>query len=233
LNYDLDFGAVLTGEYRQALIDGTLLTLQLSALSLVAALLLGITVAVLRMAPFKPLNWLAATYVEFVRNTPLLVQMLFWYFGASQVLPQAVNDWLYAGNFEFAAAAVALTMYTAAFISEDVRSGIRSIPREQMEAARASGMTFLQAMGCVVLPQALRITVPPLINQALNLTKNSSLAMAIGVAELTYRTREIESFTFKTFEAFAACTVIYLSLSLLITFAAFAYERNLLRRRTA
>jgi polar amino acid transport system permease protein len=233
LNYDLDFGAVLTGEYRQALIDGTLLTLQLSALSLVAALLLGITVAVLRMAPFKPLNWLAATYVEFVRNTPLLVQMLFWYFGASQVLPQAVNDWLYAGNFEFAAAAVALTMYTAAFISEDVRSGIRSIPREQMEAARASGMTFLQAMGYVVLPQALRITVPPLINQALNLTKNSSLAMAIGVAELTYRTREIESFTFKTFEAFAACTVIYLSLSLLITFAAFAYERNLLRRRTA
>ena len=229
MNYDLDFALVLTGEYRQALIDGTLLTLQLSALSLALALLLGVIVAVCRLAPFKPLNWLAAAYVEFVRNTPLLVQMLFWYFGASQILPPAVNDWLYAGNFEFAAAAVALTMYTAAFISEDVRSGIRSIPREQMEAARASGMTFLQAMGYVVLPQALRLTVPPLINQALNLTKNSSLAMAIGVAELTYKTREIESFTFKTFEAFAVCTVIYLALSLLITLFGFAYERRVLR----
>lgn len=233
MNYELDFGVVLSGEYRQALIDGTLLTLQLSALSLALALMLGVAVAVCRLAPFKPLNWLAATYVEFVRNTPLLVQMLFWYFGATQVLPAAVNDWLYAGNFEFAAAAIALTMYTAAFISEDVRSGIRSIPREQTEAARASGMTFLQAMGYVILPQALRITIPPLINQALNLTKNSSLAMAIGVAELTYKTREIESFTFKTFEAFAACTSIYLALSLAITLAALAWERRLLLRRAA
>jgi polar amino acid transport system permease protein len=224
LNYDFDFGVVLSGEYGQALIDGTLVTLQLSALSLVLALVLGVAVAVCRMAPFKPLNWLAAAYVEFVRNTPLLVQMLFWYFGATQILPADLNDWLYAGNFEFAAAAIALTMYTAAFISEDVRSGMRSIPREQTEAARASGMTFLQAMGFVILPQALRVTVPPLVNQALNLTKNSSLAMAIGVAELTYRTREIESFSFKTFEAFAACTTIYLVLSLLITLAAVAYE---------
>jgi polar amino acid transport system permease protein len=224
LNYDFDFGVVLSGEYGQALIDGTLVTLQLSALSLVLALVLGVAVAVCRMAPFKPLNWLAAAYVEFVRNTPLLVQMLFWYFGATQILPADLNDWLYAGNFEFAAAAIALTMYTAAFISEDVRSGMRSIPREQTEAARASGMTFLQAMGFVILPQALRVTVPPLVNQALNLTKNSSLAMAIGVAELTYRTREIESFSFKTFEAFAACTTIYLVLSLLITLAALAYE---------
>lgn len=224
MNYDFDFGVVLSGEYGQALIDGTLVTLQLSALSLVLALVLGVAVAVCRMAPFKPLNWLAAAYVEFVRNTPLLVQMLFWYFGATQILPADLNDWLYAGNFEFAAAAIALTMYTAAFISEDVRSGMRSIPREQTEAARASGMTFLQAMGFVILPQALRVTVPPLVNQALNLTKNSSLAMAIGVAELTYRTREIESFSFKTFEAFAACTTIYLVLSLLITLAALAYE---------
>jgi len=231
--YELDFGVVFTGEYRQALIDGTLLTLQLSGLSLLLALMLGITVAVCRLAPFKPLNWLAATYVEFVRNTPLLVQMLFWYFGATQVLPAAVNEWLYAGNFEFAAAATALVMYTAAFISEDVRSGIRAIPREQTEAARASGMTFLQAMGYVILPQALRVTVPPLINQALNLTKNSSLAMAIGVAELTYKTREIESFTFRTFEAFAACTTIYLVLSLLITLAALGYEQAFLRRRAA
>lgn len=233
MNYSFDFGIVLGGEYRDWLIQGTVITLKLSALSLALALVLGVTVAVCRLAPFRPLNWLAAAYVEFVRNTPLLVQMLFWYFGSTQVLPGAINDWLYAGNFEFAAAAIALTMYTAAFISEDVRSGIRSIPREQMEAARASGLSFMQAMRFVVLPQALRITVPPLINQALNLTKNSSLAMAIGVAELTYRTREIESYTFKTFEAFAACTTIYLALSLLIMVSAYGYERLVLARRPA
>lgn len=233
MNHALDFGIVLSGEYRDWLIQGTITTLKLSGFSLVLALALGTTIAVCRLAPFKPLNWVAATYVEFVRNTPLLVQMLFWYFGATQILPDAVNDWLYTGNFEFAAAAIALIMYTAAFISEDVRSGIRSIPKEQMEAARASGFTFLQAMRYVVLPQALRITVPPLINQALNLTKNSSLAMAIGVAELTYRAREIESYTFKTFEAFAACTTIYLALSLLIMVSAYVYERHLLIRRPA
>ncbi|MGH8679807.1 MAG: amino acid ABC transporter permease [Burkholderiales bacterium] len=231
MNYELDFSVVLTGEYRDWLIDGTVLTIKLAGFSLVLALALGVIVAVCRLAPFKPLNWIAATYVEFVRNTPLLVQMLFWYFGSTQILPQALNDWLYAGNFEFVAAAIALTMYTAAFISEDVRSGVRSIPREQMEAARASGFTFLQAMRYVVLPQALRITVPPLINQSLNLTKNSSLAMAIGVAELTYRAREIESYTFKTFEAFAASTTIYLVLSLVIIAAAYFYERAVLQRR--
>lgn len=230
MDYALDFGIVLSGEYRDWLIEGTITTLKLSGFSLLLALALGTGVAVCRLAPFKPLNWLAATYVEFVRNTPLLVQMLFWYFGATQILPDAVNDWLYTGNFEFAAAAIALIMYTAAFISEDVRSGIRSIPKEQMEAARASGFSFLQSMRYVVLPQALRITVPPLINQALNLTKNSSLAMAIGVAELTYRAREIESYTFKTFEAFAACTTIYLVVSLLIMVSAYAYERRLLVR---
>jgi polar amino acid transport system permease protein len=233
VNSSFDFAVVLSGEYRDWLIEGTVTTLKLSGVSLALALALGVAVAVCRLAPFKPLNWLAAIYVEFVRNTPLLVQMLFWYFGATQLLPGSVTDWLYEGNFEFAAAAVALTMYTAAFIAEDVRSGIRSIPKEQMEAARAAGFTFLQAMRYVVLPQALRITVPPLINQALNLTKNSSLAMAIGVAELTYRTREIESFSFKTFEAFAACTTIYLALSLAIMVSAYAYERRLHAGRAA
>ncbi|MEX0959840.1 MAG: amino acid ABC transporter permease [Burkholderiales bacterium] len=233
MSYEFDFGVVLSGEYLDWLIRGTIVTVQLAGVSLVLALALGVAVAVCRLAPFRPLNWLAASYVEFVRNTPLLVQMLFWYFGATEVLPDRFTQWLYEGNFEFVAAAIALIMYTAAFISEDVRSGIRSIPREQMEAARASGLRFLQAMRYVVLPQALRITVPPLINQALNVTKNSSLAMAIGVAELTYRTREIEAYTFKAFEAFAACTTIYLALSLIITGAAWWYERSVLQRRPA
>ena len=103
---------------------------------------------------------------------------------------------------------------------------MRAIPREQMEAARASGFSYLRAMQHIILPQAIRHTIPPLIGQFLNLTKNSSLAMTIGVAELTYQARQIESYTFKGFEAFTAATLIYLALSLLITLAVTLYARR-------
>jgi len=227
----LDFAFLLSGEYRDALVAGLVTTLELSGLALVAAFAGGVILAVLRLAPAAPLRWIAAACIEFVRNTPLLVQLLFWYFGAPQLLPQPVLDWLYARNFEFFSAFVGLAIYTAAFIAEDIRSGIRAIPRTQMEAARASGMHYLPSMRLVILPQALRAMVPPLVNQALNLVKNSSLAMAIGVAELMYQTREIESYTFRSFEAFAAATTIYLVLSLLITAGAAAHEWRATRRR--
>jgi len=229
----LDFAFLLSGQYHDALVAGLVTTLELSGLALAAALALGVIVAVLRLAPAAPPRWIAAVYIEFVRNTPLLVQLLFWYFGAPQLLPQPVLDWLYARNFEFAAAFVGLALYTAAFIAEDIRSGVRAIPRTQMEAARACGMHYLQAMRLVILPQALRAMVPPLVNQALNLVKNSSLAMAIGVAELMYQTREVESYTFRSFEAFAAATTLYLLLSLAITAGAAAYEWRATKHRVA
>jgi len=172
------------------------------------------------------LRGMALAYLEFIRNTPLLIQIFFWYFGAYQILPAAWSDWLNQRDFEFAAAVIALTLYTAAFIAEDIRSGVRAIPREQMEAARASGFSYLPAMRYVILPQAVRHTVPPLIGQFLNLTKNSSLAMTIGVAELTYQARQIESYTFKGFEAFTAATLVYLALSLLITLLVTLYARR-------
>ena len=223
MNYHFDFDVLLHGQYRDWLLDGLWTTLQLSGVSLVFALLLAIIVAVMRMSPLKTLRAISASYVEFVRNTPLLVQMLFWYFGASQLFSDSAAQWLYAHNYEFVAAAFALVFYTAAFMAEDIRSGFRAIPREQMEAARASGLSFLQSVRFVVLPQAMRVSVPPLISQALNLIKNSSLAMAIGVAELTYQARQIESYTFKSFEAFAAATVLYLVISLIVTAAGHLY----------
>ena len=175
-----------------------------------------------------PVRWFARAFLEFFRNTPLLVQIFFWYFGSYKILPQAVNDWLAGRNFEFAAAAIALTVYTSAFIAEDIRSGIRSIPREQMEAARSSGFTFVRSMQYVILPQAIRITIPPLINQFLNLVKNSSLAMTIGVAELTYQARQVESYTFKGYEAFTAATLVYLGISLTITGLVNLYNKRVL-----
>lgn len=221
-----DWSIVTSGQYVEWLIAGLYTTLKLAGISIALALALGLVIAVLRLSPLPPLRALALGYLEFIRNTPLLVQIFFWYFGAYQVLPTAVNDWLNRGNVEFGAAVIALTFYTAAFIAEDIRSGIRAIPREQMEAARAAGFTYLGAMRYIILPQAIRHTVPPLINQFLNLTKNSSLAMTIGVAELTYQARQIESYTFKGFEAFTAATLVYLALSLVITALVTLYAKR-------
>lgn len=217
LNYTFDWSIITSGKYFDWLVSGLLTTLKLSALSIVLAFLMGLLIAVMRMSDNKPVRWVAHAYLEFFRNTPLLVQIFFWYFGSYKILPMAVNDWLNNNGFEFAAAAIALTIYTSAFIAEDIRSGVLSIPKEQMEAARSAGFSYLRSMQHIILPQAIRITIPPLVNQFLNVVKNSSLAMTIGVMEITYQARQVESYTFKGFEAFTAATVVYLFLSITIT----------------
>lgn len=228
LKYQFDWSVVLSGKYFEWLVSGVKVTVQLSALSIVLSFLLGLVIAVMRMSRVRPVRWFALGYLEFFRNTPLLVQIFFWYFGSYKLLPTAVNDWLVSTNFEFAAAVIALTIYTSAFIAEDIRSGVLSIPKEQMEAARSSGFSYIRSMRYIILPQAVRITIPPLINQFLNLTKNSSLAMTIGVAELTYQARQVESYTFKGFEAFTAATLVYLAMSVIITGMVTWYGRTIL-----
>jgi polar amino acid transport system permease protein len=233
LSYQFDWSIILSGQYFEWLVSGFQLTLKLSAAGIVLSFLLGLLVAVMRMSTFPLFRWLALAFLEFTRNTPLLVQIFFWYFGSYKLLPEAVNDWLNSSGFEFAAALMALTIYTSAFIAEDIRSGVLSIPKEQMEAARSAGFSYLRSMQYIILPQAVRITIPPLVNQFLNLTKNSSLAMTIGVMELTYQARQVESYTFKGFEAFTAATVVYLLLSVAITFLMDQYNERVLKRHKA
>lgn len=232
LKSTFDWAVVTQGKYFEWLVSGFQLTLKLSVVSIALSFLLGLVIAVMRMSHVRPVRWFAHGYLEFFRNTPLLVQLFFWYFGSYKILPPAVNDWMnqsHAGwNFEFAAAVIALTIYTSAFIAEDIRSGVLSIPKEQMEAARSSGFSYLRSMQYIILPQAVRLTVPPLINQFLNIAKNSSLAMTIGVAELTYQARQVESYTFKGFEAFTAATVVYVVLSFVITGLMTLYDRKVL-----
>jgi polar amino acid transport system permease protein len=172
------------------------------------------------------LRGLGQTYVEAIRNVPLLAHMLFWYFGAPQLLPFAIKSWLYEHNYEAVSALIALVLYTTAYMAEDIRSGIRSIPKEQLEASRALGFSFLASMRLVVLPQSLRITVPPLVNQILNLWKNSSIAMVIGVAELMYQAQQVESATFRGFESFAFATLAYLTISMTITLFSLWYQHR-------
>ena len=233
LKYHFDWSIVTSGKYFDWLVSGLKITLEVSSISIVLAFLLGLFIAVMRMSHVKPVRFIASAYLEFFRNTPLLVQIFFWYFGSYKILPTFINDWLNTTNFEFAAAVIALSIYTSAFIAEDIRSGVLSIPKEQMEAARSAGFSFLRSMQHIILPQAIRITVPPLVNQFLNLTKNSSLAMTIGVAELTYQARQVESYSFKGFEAFTAATLVYLAISVCITSLVHVYDKRVLNPHRA
>lgn len=229
MNYEFNWMVVLTGEYRDWIIQGLLITLKISAISIVLSLLLGTVVTTLRMTKVRVLEWITFSYIEFFRNTPLLVQIFFWYFGSSMIFPEPVNQWLYEQDYEFAIGVISLTLYTAAFIAEEIRSGIISIPKEQMESSRATGLSFIQAMSYVVLPQAFRIVIPTLISQFLNLIKNSSLVMTIGVMDLTYMTRQIESYSFRGFEAFTVATLLYIAISLVVSFVITAYNQRYLR----
>lgn len=228
LKYNFDWSIVTSGKYFEWLVSGLKITLEISAIGIVLAFILGLLIAVMKMSHFRPVRWVASAYLEFFRNTPLLIQIFFWYFGSYKILPTVVNDYLNNTNFEFAAAVIALTIYTSAFIAEDIRSGILSIPKEQMEAARSAGFSYLRSMQYIILPQAVRITVPPLVNQFLNLMKNSSLAMTIGVMDLTYQARQVESYSFKGFEAFSAATLVYLALSVSLTALMDLYNKRVL-----
>jgi polar amino acid transport system permease protein len=221
-----DLSLVLSGSYHAMLVAGLRLSLELAALTLLFALPLAVLVALLRLAPVRPLRWLGFAYVEAIRNIPLLAHMLFWYFGAPELLPEALKERLYEGDIEVISAIVALTLYTAAYMAEDIRSGVRAIAPVQFEAGRSLGLGFLATMRLVILPQALRITVPPLISQALNLWKNTSIATVIGVGELMYQAAQVESASFRSFEAFAFATASYLSVSLLITGLAAWYQHR-------
>jgi polar amino acid transport system permease protein len=228
---NLNFGAVLSGQYLQWLVSGALHTLALFVMALVLAFVLAVALALVRSLALRPLEWLVAGYVNYHRNVPTLVQLFVWYFGIPQLLPTSVSGWINDHNGEFVYALIALSLNSAAYISEDLRSGLRSIARDQVEGARALGLSYTQAMRDVLLPQAIRVAVPSLINQSLNLFKTTSLAMAIGVAEMTYASRQIENETYRTFETFAIASAFYLIVSFAIMLTGFWYDRQHLRMR--
>jgi len=221
-----DFSILLSGRFHDMLVGGLWLSVQLLAVTLALALPLAVGIALMRLSGVRVLQAFAWTFVEAIRNVPLLAHMLFWYFGAPELLPEDTRTWLYEHNFEALAATVALTLYAAAYMSEDVRSGIRAIPKVQLEAGRALGFGFLATMRLVVLPQALRVTVPPLVSQVLNLWKDTSIATVIGTAELMYQAAKVETATFRSFEPFAFATLSYLAVSLLITGLGLWYQQR-------
>ena len=227
MSYNFDWSVLWSGQTGAWLLDGVLVTLKLSSLAWLAAVALGILSGALRTAPIALLRWLAAAYVEFFRNVPLLVWMFFWYFGMPPLLPAALQEWLLDHGAEFWAGVCALGVYHGARFSEVIRAGIRAIPRTQFEAAASTGLTVLQAYRLIIVPIALRLIVPPATNETLNLLKISSVALTSGVAELTFQTRQIETYTARAFEALAAGTLIYLFLCLAIAAFMSRLERSM------
>jgi His/Glu/Gln/Arg/opine family amino acid ABC transporter permease subunit len=226
VKYEFKWSVLWSGQSGGWLLQGVLTTLEISALAWLLAVALGILSGALRTVPFAPLRAAATFYVEFFRNVPLLVWMFFWYFGVPPLLPRGVQAWLFNHGAEFWAAVIALGVYTGARMSEVIRAGILAIPRTQFEASVAMGLTVGQAYRLIILPIALRLIVPPMTNESLNLLKNSSVALTISVAELTFQSRQVETYTAKAIEALTAGTLIYLVLCLSIATVMSRLERR-------
>ncbi|MFC0217925.1 polar amino acid transport system permease protein [Pseudochelatococcus lubricantis] len=214
--------------YVEWLLWGFAVTLLLSASACVAATLGGVLLCAARISPLAVLHVPARIYLGVFRNTPLLVQIFFWYFAGSAIFPTPLLDWFnnphtvvlgFGGqtwlsfrlpSFEFWAGFTALTFYTTAFIAEEFRAGLRAVPAGQREGGLSLGLSPALVFFLVVVPQAARHAFAPLLGQYMNAVKNSSLTMAIGVAELSYASRQVETETFQTFEAFGIATVLYI-----------------------
>ena len=209
------------GVYLDWVISGLQWTLLVSILGWTIAFTVGSVLGVLRTSPWAWLRVPATVYVEVFRNIPLLVQMFIWYFVLPEIVPKVAGDWLKTKMPmpEFWNAVLCLGFYTASRVAEQVRSGIQSIPRGQTNAALAMGLTLPQAYRHVLLPMAYRIIIPPMTTEFLTIFKNSSVALTIGVLELTAQARQISEYTFRTFEIFTIATVIYALITLTVTFS--------------
>ena len=205
------------GTYLDTLIAGLGWTLATALAAWVIALAVGMIVGVVRTTPLLWLRRLGDAWVEVFRNVPLLVQMFLWFFVVPELLPASVGTWLkQLPRSAFYTAVVCLGLYTSARVAEQVRAGIESLSRGQRMAGIALGLTLPQTYRFVLLPMALRIVMPPLTSEFLNVIKNSAVALTIGLVELTASARSIQEFSFQVFEAFTAATIIYMALNLIV-----------------
>ena len=217
------------GTYLHYLVVGLGWTLATALAAWVIALVIGSVVGTLRTTPYPWIVRLGNGYVEIFRNVPLIVQMFLWFFVAPELVPKAMGDWIKQMPppwGPYVPAVLCLAIYTSVRVAEQVRAGVGSLPRGQRMAGIAMGLTEAQAYRYVILPQTFRIILPPLTSEFMNCIKNSSVALTIGLLELTGRARAMQEFSFRVFEAFATATVIYLLVNLVVVLAMRALERK-------
>jgi polar amino acid transport system permease protein len=219
MNYRWDFASVFSNT--DALLAGLAGTLRIFAVCLVIGLALGLVVGLGRYSQRKWVYVPASIFVEFFRNTPVLVQILWFYFALPILVPFEVSPML--------AATLGISLNSAAFSAEIFRGGIQSIDRGQWEGARAIGMTHSQALRRVVLPQALRRMLPPLTNRGIEIFKMSTLASAVAYVELLQQGKLIASHNFNPIEAYTVVALIFFAVLFPLVQATYALERKLRR----
>jgi len=196
-------------QYYPDFLKGLWTTLEASVLALIGSFAIGILIAVFRIVPFVPLNIFGRIYTEFLRNIPLLIVAFFFFHGMNA----------FGLNLSgFVAGTLGLTFYTSSFIAEAIRAGILSVPKGQMEAGRSTGLTYVQTMRYVILPQAIKIVIPPLGNQFLNLVKNSSILSLFAGLDLMYWGDHVASSTFKTLPVYTLIALFYLLITIPLSY---------------
>lgn len=200
--------------------DGIWVTVGVTLTAFILTLIVGLITALGRLSKNKFIRWFTTIYVEVARGIPLLVQLLFWYFAFPSLI-QSFGRWLHYQPLErylanpFAMAIIGLTFCYAAYMSEIYRAGIQSIPRGQNEAARSLGMSHPQAMRYIILPQAIKVILPPVGNEFISLLKDSSLVSVVSVADMTRRGREFMAANFIPVETWMMIALLYLVMTLI------------------
>ena len=216
------------GTYFDMLLSGLLLTIETAICAWIIALVTGSIVGVLRTLPSRAASWFSFAYVEFFRNMPLLVQLFLWFFVLPELLPPGAGLWLkQLPNAPFWTAAIGVGLFMSARVAVQLAAGIASLPRGQKNAATALGLTTAQGYRYILLPMAFRIIMPPLTSEFLNTVKNTSVAITIGLIELTGQARAMQEFSFQVFEAFTAATVMYLAINIIVVTGMRFLERSL------
>jgi polar amino acid transport system permease protein len=208
------------------LVEGLLLTLEVSALAIIFGIILGLFTGLARISDNPALRWGAIVYIELIRGSPLLVQIFLWYFVVGTVINSMLSQYGFSQVPPLWFGVMALGIFTGAYTAEIVRAGIQSVHRGQMEAARSLGMTYNKAMRKVILPQAFRRILPPLAGQFISLVKDSSLLGVISIRELTKASREVVSSSLQPFEIWIVCAILYLFLTFTLSMFVQYLERK-------
>jgi polar amino acid transport system permease protein len=222
---DLDWNVLFTARALADLTYGFKITLLASALSWVGAFLLGSVAALLRISGQPLLMAVGSAWINFFRNVPLLVQLLFWYFGLPTIVAPANFPALFAHNYELKITVLAIALYAGAYMAEVMRAGIEAVPNGQLEAAYSTGLSRRQAFQSIVMPQVGPVCLPGLTSETINVIKDTSLSMTIGLVDLMSKAQQLDSDTFRGFEIMTAVTAVYFTLSLVIVGAGQALER--------
>lgn len=218
-----------TGTYLDMLLSGLVTTLVTAACAWIVAFVAGSAIGILRTLPGRAAPLLASGWIELFRNVPLLVQLFLWYFVLPELVPHAAGTWLkQLPGASFYTAVIGIGCYMSARMAVQLSAGIGALSAGQRAAGAAIGLTTAQTYRYVLLPVAYRIILPPMTSDMLATLKNTSVALTIGLAELTARARSMQEFSFQVFEAYAAATAAYCVISLAVTLAARLLERRLL-----